>query len=165
MGKKSLVLVLTSVFFFACTDNSFEVDSTRDYQKPLEVPKIDLKQAEMYASVFSGLLNKNDTPGIETRTTTSVTKEIENIDFLIEDGDTLLYAFNYKDGGFILIAADNTSFPILAHAKEGNLDLNNINEKSGLTLFIETVKNEVKESLENPGIVDSEYYDELERFG
>ncbi len=175
MTKKTLFLSLMPLLWLgmlSCNDEADFLSSGEEYRDSsktfVELPKISLEQAEIYASLFSTYLDENDTPEKErdVSTRSSSAKDIENVDFFIEKGDTLLYALNYKDGGFILIGSANTSFPILAHSTKGRINLNDINSnESGLTLFIETVKNDIKESLNNPKILDSEYYENWKDLG
>lgn len=48
--------------------------------------------------------------------------------YYVQDGDTVIYVFNYgQDQGYLMLGADNSSYPILAQSREGRLDLKNIN--------------------------------------
>ena len=52
--------------------------------------------------------------------------QIKNVDLIVESGDTLMALFNFSNGGFILLSADDAAFPILAYSIENEIDLNNI---------------------------------------
>lgn len=122
--KKSIILVLlTTLCMFSCSDNILDNDLNKNNSnQDLELPssKLNVNQAEIYASMFSSYLDENDNPNAKTRSTLDKEKVLDNIDYLIENEDTLLYSFNYKDNeGFIIIAGDNSSFPIIAHSKVG----------------------------------------------
>lgn len=168
--KKEFILATLALFFlFSCSEDTLDGDSNsskRDNQESLNSPKLSILQAEAYASLFSPYLDENETPDATTRATLSKEKVLDNIDYLIEGGDTLLYAFNYKDNeGFIIIAGDNSSFPILAHSKEGNINFSGLGKDNPLNLFIVTCKNRVRENINNSDIADSEYYENWQDLG
>lgn len=83
------------------------VACTIDYA-PSEMPRdsygINSVQAELYASMYAPLLSNAENGGDEsTKATSGQEKILEDIDYLIENGDTLMYAFNYQnDGGYIM---------------------------------------------------------------
>lgn len=83
------------------------VACTKDYA-PSEMPRdsygINAAQAELYASMYAPLLSNAENGGdASTKATSGQEKILEDIDYLIEDGDTLMYAFNYQnDGGYIM---------------------------------------------------------------
>lgn len=168
--KKSIILVLlTTLCMFSCSDNILDNDLNKNNSnQDLELPssKLNVNQAEIYASMFSSYLDENDNPNAKTRSTLDKEKVLDNIDYLIENEDTLLYSFNYKDNeGFIIIAGDNSSFPIIAHSKEGNFYFSSLDKDSPLNLFISYYKNKVKKGISNIEITDNEYYENWKYLG
>ena len=51
---------------------------------------------------------------------------LKNVDFLTEDGDTLMALLHFQNGGFLLISADNAAFPVLGYSTTDDLPLDNI---------------------------------------
>lgn len=160
------VQVLFLCLFFSCSDNDFVDDLSVSDQAKIETTKLSVKQAEAYATMFSVLFDENETPDLLTRATTRSVKEVSDIDYFIENGDTLLFVFNYKDnGGYILIGGDNSAFPILSHAKQGHIDFDKIDPESPFSMFLANAKERVKKSLKNPEAAKSEYYEEWKDLG
>ena len=88
------------------------------------------------------------------------------MDFYIEDGDTLLYAVNYmNDEGYVLIAGDNSSFPILGHSNQGNLQFSDISDESPMAMFISAMKNRVKNNIHNGTSTETDYFDNWKDLG
>ena len=162
--------MLSLVFIaFSCSDNV--IDDELNKQNLNEERKssmaLSVDQAKIYASMFCNYLDEKDADpesNLKTRSSGKVNKELSNIDYYIENGDTLLYAFNYKDdNGYIIIAADNSTFPILAHSSKGNLKFKDINSESSLNLFISAYKQRTKERLAK--VEDTEYYQNWKDLG
>lgn len=84
--------------------------------------KLNEHQALTYANLFGTLTENSGKPASEARALDKP-KEIAHISYCIDGRDTLMYAINYKnDEGYILISADNSQFPILAHGDKGGFD-------------------------------------------
>lgn len=163
--KKCFLLGVVSYFLFACTkSDNFQPIETSQSEVSL---KLSQNQAKVYASLFLSYLEDNGVPmKLRAKKNNNHTKELEKIDYLVENGDTLLYALNYKNNeGFILLAGSNGSFPILAHSDKGNLYFKEIDKESPLQLVIENSKNKVKQMLENPTNLNLEYYENWKDLG
>jgi len=52
--------------------------------------------------------------------------QIKNIDLIVENGDTLMALFNFSNGGFLLLSADDAAFPVLAYSIDNEIDLTNL---------------------------------------
>lgn len=170
MKKNFILAILTSFVLFSCSesilDSDLELGKSDADRKSLDSSKLNAHQAEAYASMFTSYLDENDTPDATTRAALSKEKVLDNIDYLIEGEDTLLYAFNYKDNeGFLIIAGDNSSFPILAHSKEGNVKFSSLGKESPLNLFVTTCKNRVKENIKYSDSSNSDYYENWKNLG
>lgn len=169
MKDKITSMLLLAFLTFSCSENMLDEDfnAKKSERKTPIIPTLSIKQAEIYASIFSSYLDEKDTPpdsNGKTRSFTKDSKELAEIDYYIENEDTLLYAFNYKNNnGYIIMAADNSAFPILAHSNQGNLKFNNIDKGSPLNMFIAAYKKRVKESPDN--IEGSEYYQNWKDLG
>ncbi len=58
------------------------------------------------------------------------------------ENDFLYYIFNVGDNnGFIIVAGDDASLPVLAYSNEGNFDLNTDNP--GIIMFLENYKSQL----------------------
>lgn len=168
MRRISFLALLATLCMFSCTDNMLDGDLSinNSNQEPITSLKLSAQQAKTYASMFSSYLDENDTPDAKSRSILNREKVLDNIDYLIENGDTLLYSFNYKNNeGFIVIAADNSSFPIIAHSKEGNLRFSTLDKNNPLTLFISSYKNRVKQSINEGDISNNQYYENWKDLG
>lgn len=153
----------------SCSDNEgFKISTTNEGQTiDVQTSKMNFNQAELYAKMYSQALTENELPhNAKTRAATEQDKKINNIDFYIENSDTLLYAFNYEDDeGFVLISGDNSSFPILAHSPKGNLHFNNIDKNSSFYFFLTQVKENIKKNIHNPNKTKTEYYEDWKDLG
>lgn len=127
--------------------------------------KLSKDQALAYVDLFGANLEVSSVPISEKRSLHEP-KKISHIDYYIENGDTLLFAVNYaNDKGFVILSGDNSSFPILAHSNEGNLNFKNIKEGNPFHLILLEYKKKVKRSLENPNGINSEYYEKWKDLG
>ena len=146
------------------------VACTKDYV-PGEMPRdsygINAAQAGLYAAMYAPLLSEAENGGDEvTKAAPGQEKVLKDIDYLIEDGDTLMYAFNYQsDGGYILIGSDNSAFPILAHSKIGNIHFDDIDRSSAFYSYLSKVKERIKYNLGHAFCTDSEYYNNWKDLG
>lgn len=152
--------MLLSVFI-SCTENSLDENfsKTSRLKEVGTSSKLNVTQAIAYASIFSSNLDEAEAVNGGTRSVPNGKKELDHIDYFIEEEDTLLYAFNYKNNsGFIIIAGDNSSFPIIAHSNEGNIDFDNIPKETPVYLLVTSYKNRIKEKIHNPESLQTEYY-------
>lgn len=53
-------------------------------------------------------------------------KDLIKTDFIISNKDTSLFIFNFENEGFVIIAGDDNSFPILGYSDQGKVDLKEI---------------------------------------
>ena len=65
--------------------------------------------------------------------------------FSSDDQKPLFYAYNYKNGGFIIISADKRTIPVLAFSGSGYTDWDRSNEINGLKIWIENTKTEIND--------------------
>lgn len=107
-----IFIITISVFIFASCENQ-KINETVNS----EIHNVNLKKAKVVAlSIF----NEKNNP---TSRETTVTKTIQNvIYFKISDENSVnaFYVFNYLEGGFSIISADDRISPVLAYSEEGN---------------------------------------------
>lgn len=172
---KKLFLSLASFCLLACSSADFD-DSSKvspppeTNNTPNPTVQLSIKQAEAYAKLFSPSFISSDEQEENHPNTrksrANVGRTINNINYLIEHGDTLLYAINYSNNeGFILLSGANNSFPIIAHASTGNIYLSEITPDNPLSLTIETYKEIAQKAIQDPNAIYSSYFDEWKDLG
>lgn len=167
MTKKLILSSMALSFLLSCSrnDNEMEGVSLKTENSSL---KLNQKQARAYASIFSSYMEGKGSPN-ENNGKSLLSKKVKaepEFDYLIEKGDTLMYALNYKNnGGFILMSGANGAFPIIAHSDEGNIDFDKISKDNPLSRMIHNYKEEVKSILENPTKENIEYNEDWKDIG
>ena len=51
---------------------------------------------------------------------------LKDVDFLTQDGDTVMVLLHFQNGGFLLMSADDAAIPVLGYSTEDDLPLDNI---------------------------------------
>ena len=160
--------LLFSMALFSCSDNDIEgLTSLKVQAEEQKAPftKMSKEQATLYASLFSNIDDGEEVNAQQTRST-ETERVVSDIQYYVQDGDTVIYVFNYgQNQGYLMLGADNSSYPILAQSKEGRLDLNNINNNSFLKVFIESNAQRIKEEIYKPENVNTEYYEDWADLG
>ncbi len=99
---------------------------------------------------FSNLPNKIENKVLDTKVSNvknkKIVKSIET--FFHERSDTpAMYLINYNGGGFIIISATKSYYPILAYSENNSLSIDSIhNMNVGLSIWTEEAKLAIKES-------------------
>lgn len=123
------------------------------------------EQALAYARLFSANADNAGRPD-GLRSLTPESREISHLSYAIDGRDTLLYAINYKgDAGFIIIAGDNSEFPIIAHSEQGNLDFDKVPQESPLSDLLARYKEKVKANLQSPERTKTDYFEAWKDLG
>ncbi len=167
--KKNFIFLCSLVLLSSCSQDDLPESSTQKIVENtlVESTQLSTNQAIAYAKLFSDKLDRLDTPPTETRAMMESQKlSIENIDYIVEGGDTLMYAVNYSNNnGYILISGANTSFPIVAHSSSGNLKFDNIDERNPLHSMIVSYKERVKKELRSFETTHNQYFNEWKDLG
>ncbi|SEV99080.1 Peptidase C10 family protein [Prevotella aff. ruminicola Tc2-24] len=166
--KRFFYLVASLFLLYSCSEDQTDMVQNENLadEVTFENSKLSLRQALSYASMFNPGMEKNDSPESLTRSVDPIAKVVSDVDFYIEDGDTLLYAVNYmNDEGYVLIAGDNSSFPILGHSNQGNLQFSDISDESPMAMFISAMKNRVKNNIHNGTSTETDYFDNWKDLG
>ena len=72
------------------------------------------------------ILARLGTNAYRQRCPASMEVSLKNIDFLTQDGDTLMALLHFQNGGFLLISADDAAIPVLGYSTTDDLPLNDI---------------------------------------
>lgn len=147
--KKSLLLTLLFIFITSCSEEleiirSEKEKQTKDLSNPLLIDRNTAKITPEDASNISLLFFSQENKGFKTKSQSS-----SNVITVKDSLDNpLFYIINYQsNNGFILISATKKYQPILAYSNEGYFDINNLN--SGIELFLDSYKKNIKYSISN----------------
>lgn len=170
MNKATAVLTMVAVLAAASCSNDEMMEESPKNTEATTFAKMNQSQAQIYASLFTATLSEDGTPMEYTQTRSTEddgpNKEIDYVDYVLDGSDTLIYIFNYKDDkGFMIIGADNASFPILAHSNSGHIKMSEVNHNSSFYAMIEAYKVQIKDAIHNPSNLESEYYEEWKDLG
>jgi len=150
--KKTQLFILASILLTAgCsqTEENFGEGMTlspdyraEGYLDP-EKETLDDDDAMTVASLFS---KQNQEAATRSNSFPSEEMQINTI-YDQETASPLLYIVNYgTDKGFVVISASKKTSPILAYAREGHLDVNDI-ENSGVACYLEDYRYQVRQVL------------------
>lgn len=119
-----------------------------------------VKASEISNLFFSNLLNNKQINESDTRLSEEVnnTKTIKTIETMYyeESQKPLMYIINYDGGGFTIISATKSFYPILAYSDNSTISIDNIrNINEGLTIWVEEVGLAIKQSESLPEDVSS----------
>lgn len=66
----------------------------------------------------------------------------------ISNSDTSLYVFNFKNGGFVIVPADDHTYPVLAYSNDNQIDMDKVKPmlRDWLGYYSDMVKFEAKET-------------------
>lgn len=96
--------------------------------------------ANLFASIREDMTDANKSTEAKDLSTT--------VSYYIDNGDTLLYAFNYgEDDGYIIVSADLSHFPIVAKADSGRIDFSIIDESDPFSLHIQQLADNIRNDL------------------
>jgi len=159
--------LIISLALLSCSNDGLEDIIPSDNQtNEVKLPqtKMSNKQALLYANMLANV-NDGETGTPNSRSATD-NRSVSDVQYYVEEGDTVIYVFNYgQNQGYIMLGADNSSYPILAQSKEGRLDLDDIEGDSYLKVFIESNAQRIKEEIYKPENTNTEYYEDWADLG
>ena len=123
-AKQFLPLLLLGVIVFSCSKTEDENLETIKTNLPVEQSKnfVSIDQASGIASALEYLTKENSS--LRKLRKTSKLKNVKSVTEVPDNnGSTSYYIINYKDGGFVIISADNRVSPILAFSESGKFSL------------------------------------------
>lgn len=145
--KRLLILLLVSIFLFSCSKDDGVIDANTSNQQNFEVT---LNEAQEIAAIFTknayitAYLN-NQNNNLLLKNSTKENKIVDKINAIKgENAETLFYTISYKEGGFLILAGDKRSTPILAYSLN-NLFPTETNEyPEGLKMWFDFAKDQIK---------------------
>lgn len=163
--NKLFKIVLSCVVFsqMSCTDEILDSHVIIHDDVISGCSNMHISQAVAYAQLFQPALDKNDQNPSHNKSE-RIPPVVHDVDVLVENGDTLLFAINYGDNeGYVLISGDNSMFPILGHSSEGAIHFCDMDKSHPMNYFIQRNKDRVIESRKNGQI--NEYYENWKDLG
>ncbi|PIY09865.1 MAG: hypothetical protein COZ18_07150 [Flexibacter sp. CG_4_10_14_3_um_filter_32_15] len=135
--KMSLMLFLLGLLLFSCNKQDESLDIKQDLLQ--ENNLVSKNSAELIAKnlLFNENLSNPTTPYSKTTVKKFNKKDVESI-FEVPDknNQTAYFIINYKAGGFVILAGDKRSEPILAFSETNSFDLNQELYPSGLVNWL-----------------------------
>ncbi len=90
-------------------------------------------------------------PQESTNKSATASVDMTSVSYYVDNGDTLLFAFNYGDGaGYTIIGGSLGTFPIIAQSDAGSIDFDNLQEGDPFYFYIRSVAEQIKVSLTTP---------------
>ena len=77
-------------------------------------------------NVPAGILAQLGTNAYKQRCSVATEVTLKNIEFLTQDGDTLMAILHFQNGGFLLMSADDAAMPVLGYSTTDDLPLDDI---------------------------------------
>jgi len=158
MSEKFFIRLTFTVFaalFFACNSKEDVPTADRDVAVEREIPAIynsetlvSQEKAIDISSVFFS--QKFESGDMKTRSgklqsfVTSASKA--SIETIVEDSSPLMHVVNYPEGGFVIVSATRSYFPILAYSEDNNFVLASEEEMRGLTVWLDETKAAIRSS-------------------
>src|SRR5690554_6500810 len=135
MDKKVfwVLLFIVSLFAYSCSNDDIENLSGEKKQNEYFVTQE--KAKEIAGSVFKNKQAK----GFESKILT------ESFPVKDENDEIVYYINNYSEGGFVILAADTRSIPVLAYSFDNNFDTTADDYPAGLVDWLVFAKNQIKE--------------------
>lgn len=139
------VLSLAATILFACNeiDNvGFDMESAVEQQMAGKTHSINVTQNE--ASGIADLFMRSYAGSDMPLTKSADTKRISSSATVREDGQDLMYVFNYEDGGFVIVGSTRNYYPILAYSDKGSFVLQD--DMGPVAVWLDETKVSIKNS-------------------
>jgi len=81
---------------------------------------------------------------IQTKSAFASTKMIRSSETIREDGNNLMYVFNFQGGGFVIVGSTRNYYPILAYSNEGSFVLQD--DMGPVDVWLDETKVSIKNS-------------------
>lgn len=147
------VIAIAAMLLMACNGIEtvgLDADSVISKHKTSLIRDVNVTQNEAIgiANMFAHSNAGSDNP--QTKGAFSSTKMISSSETIREDGQNLMYVFNYQGGGFVIVGSTRNYYPILAYSDEGSFILQD--DMGPVDVWLD----ETKVSIKNSGSLDND---------
>ena len=141
------VIAIAAMLLMACNGIEtvgLDADSVISKHKTSLIRDVNVTQNEAIgiANMFAHSNAGSDNP--QTKGAFSSTKMISSSETIREDGQNLMYVFNYEGGGFVIVGSTRNYYPILAYSDEGSFILKE--DMGPIVIWLDEVKENIKNS-------------------
>ena len=118
---------LASVMFCACNKVDVSAIAVADSAVELQIPSrergvnVTPSEAATLAEQFAN--SADGIAGMASKAGMKHSSKISSSATLREDGQELMYVFNYEDGGWVIVGSTREYYPILAYSDKGKFEL------------------------------------------
>ena len=147
------VIAIAAMLLMACNGIEtvgLDADSVISKHKTSLIRDVNVTQNEAIgiANMFARFNAGSDIS--QTKGAFSSTKMISSSETIREDGQDLMYVFNYEDGGFVIVGSTRNYYPILAYSDKGSFVLQD--DMGPVAVWLD----ETKVSIKNSGSLDND---------
>ncbi|MCX2744046.1 C10 family peptidase [Mangrovivirga sp. M17] len=144
VNRHSLMYLLLLIGIISCTEEQLEVNEIRLHDDQF----IDLNEASSIASVLEyPMITDEGSANARLTKVPTTFKEIEEVlEVPDKKGKSAFYIINYKEGGFIILSADNRLEPIRAFSYDGKFPIHQKEISGGLISWLSQTKEMVSEA-------------------
>lgn len=148
-----LIMAFVAMLLTACNGietNLHDTESAIAKRKTSTIIRdVNVSQSEAIDIAIRFVRSNFDVDILQTKSAFSSTKMICSTETVSEDGQNLMYVFNYQGGGFVIVGASRNYYPILAHSDEGSFILQD--DMGPVNVWLD----ETKVSIKNSGSLDN----------
>ena len=141
------VVPIAAVLLTACNaiNISDEGESAiPERQNYVSNPDVSVSLAEAYDIAGSFFYSDAGNGLLPTKSVDSSTKTISKSATIKEDGQDLMYVFNYEGGGFVIVGSTRNYYPILAYSDKGSFELQD--DMGPVDVWLDETKFSIKNS-------------------
>lgn len=119
-------LAIAAMLFCSCNKvdvSSIVAENVAELQIPSREKDVNVTPdeaanlAKVFVNAYDGI------GGMSSKAGTERTSKISSTATVREDGQDLMYIFNYEDGGFVIVGSTREYYPILAYSDESSFEL------------------------------------------
>lgn len=147
-----LCALASALIAVSCSEDQFPENEVASHSNApqsevQESVRLTVQKASAIAGLFSPFRGVSENVDGDLNKTAEVAPKVSNISYYIDNGDTLLFAFNYgESNGYTIIGANASSFPVLAQSEQGSVDFDEIEAGSSFEYFVNLMAESVKGS-------------------
>lgn len=113
--------------------------------------RLSVGKASAIAGLFSPYRGVSENAADGSNKSAEVAPTVTSVSYYVENGDTLLFAFNYGDNnGYTIIGATASSFPVLAQSESGKVDFDSVDARGSFGYFVSLMAESVRQSASEP---------------